>query len=396
LGGQSLATVYVAAASFFLTFILARVLGPELFGTYSYLVTLGSLFGLLQDGGFRMLIVRELTRHSFHLERVKLFSMSLGHVLVVTGLGAGGAIILPMENGPLMSLVIVAFGFGLVCIQISSFLKGEGRFRTEALWQSAVRTSTLVCVLVALYLFPPRLEYVFLGVMVGYVFALLIQRYRTLGNFRFDHLNLVIYRAVLPFMIIDLATLVYFKIDIVMLRHFLGEVEQVGYYAGASRVLEGILLLFAPVSSILFRELRLSSHDRDRYSLLSRRWTSLALALAVPISGMGAFFASPIMVFCFGQKFIPGHVILAWLLLALVFMVPNIVLTQAALAANQEKRYAWGASAGAMLNIVLNFILIPLYGALGAVIGTLVTEGFLFLFIGIGVYRVQENPDEPS
>ena len=62
---QWLASAYVATISIILTFLFARLLGPEIFGIYNYLLTLASLFAILQDGGFRTLIFRELTFPTF-------------------------------------------------------------------------------------------------------------------------------------------------------------------------------------------------------------------------------------------------------------------------------------------------------------------------------------------
>ena len=66
-------------------------------------------------------------------------------------------------------------------------------------------------------------------------------------------------------------------------------------------------------------------------------------------------------------------------------MIPNIVLTQASLAINRENHYALGAIGAALLNIALNFYLIPIYGPKGAAIGTIFTEAFLLVFIGSGI-----------
>ena len=62
---QWLASAYGAAVSVLLTFLFARLLGPEIFGKYNYLLTLASLYAILQDGGFRTLIFRELTSPTF-------------------------------------------------------------------------------------------------------------------------------------------------------------------------------------------------------------------------------------------------------------------------------------------------------------------------------------------
>ena len=58
---QWAATIYTAGVSVFLTFLLGRVLGPEAFGDYSYVLTLAALFLIFQDGGFKTLLFRERT-----------------------------------------------------------------------------------------------------------------------------------------------------------------------------------------------------------------------------------------------------------------------------------------------------------------------------------------------
>ncbi|SVE60359.1 uncharacterized protein METZ01_LOCUS513213, partial [marine metagenome] len=62
---QWLASVYGAIVSILLIFLFARLLGPETFGKYNYLLTLASLYAIIQDGGFRTLIFRELTSPTF-------------------------------------------------------------------------------------------------------------------------------------------------------------------------------------------------------------------------------------------------------------------------------------------------------------------------------------------
>ncbi len=61
------------------------------------------------------------------------------------------------------------------------------------------------------------------------------------------------------FLTIDVATVFYFRSDIVLLEYF-GNIEgDVGQYSAAYRILEGIILLATPVAMIAFRVLRLHS-----------------------------------------------------------------------------------------------------------------------------------------
>ena len=67
-------------------------------------------------------------------------------------------------------------------------------------------------------------------------------------------------------------------------------------------------------------------------------------------------------------------------------MIPNLVLTQATLALGREYYYAKVTCLAALTNIGLNFYLIPTMGAKGAAIGTIITESFLMILIGGGIY----------
>ena len=74
-------------------------------------------------------------------------------------------------------------------------------------------------------------------------------------------------------------------------------------------------------------------------------------------------------------------------------MIPNLVLTQATLAINREIFYAKINCVAALANIGLNFYLIPVMGAKGAAIGTIITEGLVMILIGGGIFLWRRNMD---
>lgn len=65
--------------------------------------------------------------------------------------------------------------------------------------------------------------------------------------------------------------------------------------------------------------------------------------------------------------------VLPWLLGALIFALPNGILTMGAIALNRERGYALAAGVGALVNIGLNIAWIPDYGARGAAWATVAT-----------------------
>jgi O-antigen/teichoic acid export membrane protein len=99
----------------------------------------------------------------------------------------------------------------------------------------------------------------------------------------------------------------------------------------------------------------------------------------------GWFFSKEILSLCYGASFIDASPLFNLLLISFLFMIPNLVLTQATLAINRENFYAKITCVAALANIGLNFYLIPSMGARGAAIGTIVTEVLLMILIGAGI-----------
>ncbi len=381
---QWLATVYVAAISMLITFFLARSFGPETFGRYSYIITLAALFAILQDGGFRTLIFREFTASSLPLKAEKLFPSALGHLLMVTGLGIFVIFLLPVQDNAYLALAMFAFGLGTAANFISSVLKGKGDFDREAWWRVIVRSLTAVGVVSFLFLLSFQLEWIFIGWITGFIIAIIFQRLVSLKILIIKPAT-KIYRSIAALLTIEIATLIYFKIDIVMLRHLGESLSEVGFYAAASRTLEGVIFILLPIANVFFRELRLRANDPENFVQLTVKLSCYAGGLTLIIVPLGILFGDDIIRLCFGSDYQPGSQVILWLLVSLFFMIPNIVLTQAALAINRENHYAFCAVSAALLNMALNFWLIPVYGPKGAAIGTLFTEAFLLVFLGSGI-----------
>ena len=130
LTSQWVATVYNAGVSILLTFLLGRVMGPEAFGRYSFMLTLASLFFILQSGGFKTLLFREKTLASPTLKGHgdRLFSWALGNTLVVSFAGFLCVLILPFQYRFGMIAALLYFGLLAVTDFVSAILRGAGRF----------------------------------------------------------------------------------------------------------------------------------------------------------------------------------------------------------------------------------------------------------------------------
>ena len=367
LTSQWIATVYNAAVSILLTFLLGRVMGPEAFGRYSYMLTLASLFFILQDGGFKTLLFRERTLPSPAMKGYgdRLFSWAVGNTLVMTLGGVVCVLVLPFQYGLGIMAAFLYFGLQAVANFISSALRGDGLFVREAKWQAMVRTLGALGILLGLFLVGAEPWVVFggwfLGVLVGLFFAPISIGRPWFGGFGIREVR----RACLGFMAIDAATVVYYRCDIILLEYLTGNSAEVGYYSAAYRFLEGVVLMAVPLRVIWFRKLRLVWEDKRFFEHQVLKMGLGMLGAACLVIGIGVPFSKEIVLFTFGPEYAASVSLLPWLLVALVFVLPNGVLTQGVVARNMERYYAFAAGGAAVLNIGLNLVLIPGLGGWG-------------------------------
>jgi len=259
-------------------------------------------------------------------------------------------------------------------------------FAAEARWRVLTRTLGALSVLAFISIFTPSIQNILAGTIVGYGISLFLLPANCKLKVFFKKLNPVVYKSLGSLLIIDIATLIYFKIDIVMLRHLGSGLEEVGFYSAGSRLLEGLIFMHLPFATVLFREMRTrKSHPSDFMPYILNLFFFSVISPLVIIPA-GWFFSKEILHLCYGVNFIDASPLFSLLLISFFFMIPNLVLTQATLAINREIFYAKITCVAALANIVLNFYLIPTMGAKGAAIGTIITEGLVMILIGAGIF----------
>jgi O-antigen/teichoic acid export membrane protein len=171
-----------------------------------------------------------------------------------------------------------------------------------------------------------------------------------------------------------------------MLRHLGSGLEEVGFYSAGSRLLEGLIFMHLPFATVLFRAMRIQANHPDRFIPYILKLFFFSICSPIVIIPTGWFFSKEILQLCYGEIFMDASPLFNLLLISFLFMILNLVLTQATLAINLENFYAKITCVAALSNIGLNFYLIPAMGAKGAAIGTIITEGILMILISAGIF----------
>jgi len=388
LAGQWSATVYCAVLATLLSFVLGRFLGPDAFGTYSYILTLASLFAILQDGGFSTLIFRETAHPSAHLRPgLPLTRQALTHCALTTAAGLAVVWLAPMEHKAALALAVVYYALFSAGNYLSAAMKGHGQFLLEARWRMIVRTCTALCVGLALAMPGTDAVMLFGGYLAGQALSLALPMAAPVRLLPAPRVEPALYRSCGAFLLISAATTIYFKSDIILLTQLTADPGEVGQYAAAYRLVEAAVLFSTPLSHIFFRLLRTTLDDAATFRRRFRVQMAAMCLLAACGTALALWLGPWIIRAAFGERFAPAGELCLWVLPSLLFILPNALLTQALIAVGREGFYARVTVATALLNIALNAALIPFLGAKGSAAATVATEAALALGLAAGYVR---------
>lgn len=187
-------------------------------------------------------------------------------------------------------------------------------------------------------------------------------------------------------LMISCAHVILTQTDLFMLGVYL-EGEAVGYYAVANQVSTLLLFFSLAINPVLSPRMAAAHTTGDTGALLKavRYGTNMIFFLSYPVLLAMLIFASPLLILLFGPSYSAAVPILVVLLMAQFAKVLSSPVGNFMTMTGREHTASFVIGGAALLNILLNLILIPRFGALGAATSTAVTalmwNGALILFV---------------
>lgn len=360
---------------------VARYLGPDGYGSLSFAGSYVMLFSALALFGLESIVVRELVHHP-EAEQAILGTTSL--IRVAAGLLAYlGAIatLLVIRPGDRTALLLVALlGSSLLAqaVEVSDLW-----FQSRVLSRYTVicRTSAFMvssCLKVLLVLSSASLIAIAAATAVEALLAALLL---VLTHARFSKAGILTWRwdrnwfrrlltGSVPMVLSGVVLMVYLRIDQVMLGTMAPQAE-LGLYAAAVRISE--VWYFVPtaiVSSVFPGLVALRSSDPEQFEQKLQQLYNLLAFLGYAVALPVTFMAPWLMQLLFGSAYQAAAPLLAVLIWAGLFANLSVVRNAHFIALDWGRSLLWATSLGATANVLLNLLLIPRYGALGAAVAT--------------------------
>lgn len=370
--------------------LLMQFLPVPVYGKYIYIIEFISIFAFFSDGGFTQLIVKETSQNPASVRdiynkaqsaqilisltmmgMILLFSFSINSITDFYYLSVYG-----------LSVVISAFFAPMLAILVAT-----GR-KDLIFWKDiSLGTLKLIFIITGIVLNAPLDYFVYLGFINCAVLLLLFLyiRHREHGGHLvskprvFESIPFIRQGAV--FTVLMAANVIYNKIDIIMLEKMKGSIE-VGYYSGATRFIYPFMFISTAFMTAIFPSLAKYSNDKLKFNSIQYLALYTLGFVGIVLSTLLFFNSTFIFNSIFHDKYdasIPVFRILVWYL-AIVFIYGSI--SNNLVAKGKVTFLVYLNIVMILVNVALNFLLIPKMGARGAAISTLTCEGII-LFSGL-------------
>lgn len=365
---------------------IARYLGPEQFGSYSYATAFVALFSTIASLGLDGIAVRNIVRDPLHKDEI------IGTVFLLKLMGGGVAfavavasIWLVRANDPQSKMLVAIISAGNLFLAFDAIdfwfqARVESKYTVLAKNCAFLLLAAVKIVLIVRHAPLTAFAWAASGeVLIGGA-GLLVAYQRISGDARLWRYSASRAKGLLhdswPLIFSSIVIIIYMKIDQVMLGEMVGN-REVGVYSVAVRLAEVWYLLPGAVVSSVFPSI-VAAKESDEplfYARLQKLYNVMAFmgyAIAIPMTFLGGWLVKLL----FGVAYAKAGPMLALLIWAIIFTNLGVARSTFLTAMNWTRIHFVTVFLGCVINVALNLWLIPLYGGMGAVIASCVAYWF--------------------
>jgi len=362
----------------------ARYLGPEQFGLFSYAQAFVGLFAAIAGLGLDGIIVRELVKNPSKqavLLGTAFYLKLIGALLVLLAL-AGTVTLSHQDSLTTWLIFIIASSTVFQSFNVVDFF-----FQAKVLSKYVVYANIisllissfvkigLILTSASLIAFAWVVLFDSVILMLGFVYY--FQRHAKLNIKRLNFskataINLL--KDSWPLILSGLVISIYMKVDQIMIKEML-DAEAVGQYVAAVRLSEAWYFIPMVIASSLFPAIINAKKVSEEfyYAQLQKLYDLMvwiAIAIALPMT----FLSDWVIDLLYGVQYDQSGAILMIHIWAAVFVFLGVASSRWFIVENLQKYSLYRTLAGALINVMLNYILIPIYGIYGAAYATLASQ----------------------
>jgi O-antigen/teichoic acid export membrane protein len=386
----------LSAASFAQRFIglftsiyTRRVLEVVAIGQISWCQSVMSYFSLAINPGLDTIARRDVARDPSKAGRYISQLLMLQVVLALVAFAFAGVFALLDLRGPQIRLILTlqAFGLFLLPFNLTWLLQAHERMAPAAF----VTVASQLLQVPALFLFIRGPSHVIRYVWLGYPFSLgmlvyLIWYASHHRLFRWEeirptlHGSVALVKEAIPLGLTQAAVLLYYNFGAILLGFARGDAV-VGLYTTACNLMMVPTALAMSLATAYFPALSRAQGNVGEMQRTSAELLRVQVWMGFPIAAMGWAGGRYVVPLMYGQHFAASGPMLEWLSLNIALVFFNIGVGWPLIAWGRQKENFYATAVGAVLNVGLNWALIPRYGVWPAIATTIFAELAVMVYL---------------
>lgn len=378
-----------------------RLFGPDILGEVNFANSIVQYFVLIAVAGIPVYGTREIAKYrdDNYLMRKKFKEIAMLQA-IFTGISVISFIILISVSPTLNKQKIIYLFLGIQIVSNAFnyiwFIQGIEKYRYAAI---ATFISKFINVVLIFTLLNKKEDYYIYAFIIGItvfinIFINLIMSINLLKNFNVttkveidsEGVKSHIY-AILVFFLSDIAVKVYTAMDQTMLG-IMDSKSSVGYYSMSIRLVKTILTFVTSIAVVMVPRISNSIKNNKLKEVRTYIGMSVRLVYLIAIPAIFGILAigEEIVTLYLGSEFLQSIVIfkIASLLL-LIIGLSNIFGMQIMIPYGKEKKFTIILTTAAIVNFIINMILIPKLSYFGATYATLIAELLVTVWMYIEV-----------
>ena len=362
---------------------LARTILNDGIGLYSYAYSYATYFILLGALGFLYYGQREMIKvrgDKYETSKLfwEIFILRLLAVIVSLGIYLPLAVTNVFDNKTLM--LVLAIDVASVALDITYYFHGQEKFGVVMVVGAVSKILSIVCIFLFVKGPDDVLKYTLCQSLFVFLTAALLWPF-LIKKISFVKLTeLKMFRHLKPVLFLFIPTIaisIYRTLDKTLIGLMTEGNAENGYYENSEKIIRVALTVITSLGSVMISRNSdlLKENNIPKFMENIQYAIKFVLLLSIPMI-IGVFLISDQFVpFFYGEGFEPvSNLMKVYSFVFLIVGISNVLGLQYLIVLKKDFQYIISIVIGALSNLGLNLILIPLYGAMGATIATIAAE----------------------
>ncbi|HNW67927.1 MAG TPA: oligosaccharide flippase family protein [Bacteroidales bacterium] len=383
--------------------------GAENYGLYFAIFNFTYIFNAILDMGITNFNNRNIARHTSlltkHLSGIISLKLLLGVAYLLITFGVALTIGYDSLHLKLLFWMAINQFFNTFILYLRSNISALLMFKTDSFLSILDRLLMILFCGVLLWSnwlkSPFKIEYFVYTQTIAYFISALIALFVVIKKSHLRKLNwnpaffVLILKKSFPFALLYLLMSFYNRIDSVMIERILpGEIStmQAGVYASAFRLLDALVMISYLFSVILLPLFSKMLKDKDDLSSIIRSSFALLFFFSVTAVVLLLNYRIPILELLYNEHIAESAAVFSFLIPCLIPISFTYIFGTLLTANGNMRLLNWSAVVGIVINLIVNFILIPRLYAQGAAIASLATQSMMAVIQTVIAFRILKIP----